>query len=1194
MEFVESSQGFYPSTEGFLQLLKSLIIAGGFPTNLGSDWRVRSGSTPYIEYVINLVIPRAVGYFQNKKTRLPFRSVQDSNRLLSLALDVVESGLSRFSLITIEKFALHDSKVELSEYLYESTFTEAVVELGSENLANALVMRPDEQDADLFRNDFLKESAKQPRQVLPTGKGNLALSADSTNVPFFNNSKSPGFSILASLLSSSNENLLRAIVYALKEARTTDSVMESDKFSLAYGLYGATPPTLFSAKEGVENTRILTLFQTLLKPLLPVPDHEQFRWADYWEGRVVRTCLRLICSAVARESTWNRCLTASRATVSSVPYLNLNNQSVPESHEVRCAVIAQLLLPIDYEIGAISEIIECVKFGHTNSQLDVEIATAASSVVFYISRTLRYEQMNDILYQNIVHSSLLLSAFGARMIKSAEIPITKENADLLRMILSRHLDTLRSIDMATQLSLTHVMFDFHTVLNSKQHSLGTSQQTTTVFSSFDAILTLLRNYEFVTSKNSSFMAACCFEIIFRVTQSTNNSNYTTILSFAMRKLNEYDFWKTHMVRNRYVQSATNASENLDVVHSMAWLLKSVASELFRFSRDGLPGDLSCCPAMHYEILTSILFHPDGFIEYLLRILPLEMCNVPPSKVKISEDALYQSKTTIVGAVEVVKGFELVDTNKLLRMLLLDPTSDYGESITSWCNLWNHAIELDCASAHITQALNVLIGSVASARRYQALNHLSALNAGCHVLTCILNRFDWNQFFYESYFSAASRNLAHAALMSAKMVAVTAARQPNRMVEASTCCSMLAKAIFYSGATDIENTIVNERTCFFACALTVIVQQIPHKDLITSDNTDLVEASMVLARIACSLPSNDSKNFPRNLAQRGQTALLVVLDLFCKNSINFTQSLLTRITRSGLTVLKAMTNANMITHLSLITCVPDGCNHLFDSGILSYIEEVAMRYANTLFKGTIETGPMYLSNPQPTFSPPDYLLSHLQLLNAMMSSDFRPMIRQDLSSKILSILFHYKELFEHIILHFPIDMEILPTALKCISYAKLLNHGIDSGLRSSNEIVKTFDANFELHLARLSFRIAFHPLPIVQSVGLIATNIGLDPFDTIEQGPKWWDFLYSNEAPASDASNDGEQSKIPFAKALVVSLAAVDLLQSGFFIVRTSTVVEYVDGISLSKAVCQCVKSFRVSQFPVDFFLRHGSPSKRHF
>ena len=87
MEYVESKLGSYPSTEGLLKLLAALFSSEVLPANLGATWRPQTGCTPYIEYVTDFVLPRAL-QVKNKEAEIYFATPADKSRLVTRALEV--------------------------------------------------------------------------------------------------------------------------------------------------------------------------------------------------------------------------------------------------------------------------------------------------------------------------------------------------------------------------------------------------------------------------------------------------------------------------------------------------------------------------------------------------------------------------------------------------------------------------------------------------------------------------------------------------------------------------------------------------------------------------------------------------------------------------------------------------------------------------------------------------------------------------------------------------------------------------------------------------------------------------------------------------------------------------------------------------------------------------------------------------
>ena len=197
MEHVESQSGCYPSTEGLLQLLTSLVSSAGCPSDLGQAselskfGRMRPGTTPYIEYVAYFVLPRALGS-RAGDDHLPFKTGADSSRFVARALEVIEAVATRYSVpSSVAKLAAYD--VELQHHAKMLDEASALMRLPE--LAKTLMLTPTEGGIKSSALDF-----ESKRTTVPiSDSGNVALS-----LPHL---KSPGFTILADILSTSDSEL---------------------------------------------------------------------------------------------------------------------------------------------------------------------------------------------------------------------------------------------------------------------------------------------------------------------------------------------------------------------------------------------------------------------------------------------------------------------------------------------------------------------------------------------------------------------------------------------------------------------------------------------------------------------------------------------------------------------------------------------------------------------------------------------------------------------------------------------------------------------------------------------------------------------------------------------------------------------------------------------------------------------------
>ena len=170
MEYIEFSLGHYPSSEGFLKLLASLFAVGGCPSDLGKNWRVRSGCSPYIEYVIDYLLPRAKGTFANLPA-LPFQVVRGSESPCFSCVDPLSrpyciGTCSCHAWRLLTKLPRIDSQL----FSIKRHKTMHSVSWVNTQLANEVALAPHVADAMLFMEDFqqkhsvLSNEKWRPRQ----------------------------------------------------------------------------------------------------------------------------------------------------------------------------------------------------------------------------------------------------------------------------------------------------------------------------------------------------------------------------------------------------------------------------------------------------------------------------------------------------------------------------------------------------------------------------------------------------------------------------------------------------------------------------------------------------------------------------------------------------------------------------------------------------------------------------------------------------------------------------------------------------------------------------------------------------------------------------------------------------------------------------------------------------------------------
>ena len=312
MEYVESRNGSYPSTEGLLFLLSTLFSSVGSPPDLGSKHRPRPGCSPYIEYVIDFVMQRIIGTKRNDDG-LFFATPSDRCRLLSRALEVIDAVLYRYIVpppsyidgttkhtqkvnqkLNLLSYGVNENHTELEgiknllQY-HKSTITSASEKIGL-SLVSPFIFIPIEK-IEFSTGDIIADELDYSYEYVKVQRGNqndtqtnrnYQMGEDDANM-FFDASatensssfsmnqpqstptesmnlpiprtKSPGFYILSDLLSSSENSLFHLLSKILLENENARGihVLYGDAVhskSLALALYGDLMPSHELAKTG--------------------------------------------------------------------------------------------------------------------------------------------------------------------------------------------------------------------------------------------------------------------------------------------------------------------------------------------------------------------------------------------------------------------------------------------------------------------------------------------------------------------------------------------------------------------------------------------------------------------------------------------------------------------------------------------------------------------------------------------------------------------------------------------------------------------------------------------------------------------------------------------------------------------------------------------------------------------------------
>jgi len=679
MEHVEAIEGSYPATEGLLYLMTSLVRTVGCPSDLGSDWRPRPGCTPYIEYVIDFVLPRATGLTNTGKNPLLFGTPANKYRLVSRALEVVEAVIVRYMVPsdsssksavptstaleanTSLKQQQHQNPLSLESIgrNYESSLRHASEEcalaLVTSNIFPAIEKAEELNQFEVqdslrdYRNEQLSLAPKQNAAPETTYAGGSYSAQQFNSTPGFHTPpsvagpaqtntavvdihsmsvpcpKSPGFSVLAKILSSERGDLFNILAHLLIESDGARGVgvhgQEDYSRALAMAAFGNTPPVFAYSKMAIDEQKRLNAqsfgaslrteppqtpsawVHAFMRPLFPPRSHALFSNASNvadayaashdgvtWRELSILLSLRILCAAAAREEAFSKAIHATSTTLSVVPVVQFRApiqgsfvSRVLETYDVNSVHLSQLLLDSAGQRTFPGEltptIAQYVGYRACSLRDDEDMAKAAMSIVTYLTGTVSHEEtLAALCGRSLEGGSRLAQAFARRLL------MPPSSSDGASNILPSPTDIKGLRHLIIDLALYYLQYGnsenlSHVLLGLAEHSFSvTTAQGKRVAvpevmrtqNCLDAALHLISDLDFVLSPDTSSLAAKCYELICKLYSSSDLS----VKALVILKLRGRDFWYEHLLR---FLSTKNGVSILQVATSRALTSTSDAS-----------------------------------------------------------------------------------------------------------------------------------------------------------------------------------------------------------------------------------------------------------------------------------------------------------------------------------------------------------------------------------------------------------------------------------------------------------------------------------------------------------------------------------------------------------------------------------------------------------------------------------------
>jgi len=1120
MDHIESKKGVYPSTEGFLDLLRALVSSVGCPSNLGQNLRVRTGCTPYVEYVIYFVLPKAFG--MNSQSPLPFRVSGDRSRLVSRALAVVEAVIIRYNLPSSADLKLN----------IEAGVTPLSV-LGIQTVVDQVHVESNQINAKEVAEDFksMTFDGANPTSTLTENDQSFFISGSSaTRIPV---PKSPGFTVLAELLSSSCGILLQVLASVLTECGGPSGVLSifgdhSEKMDMTYALYGSTSPDLDSAKEGTKESGFTKPLHNFLNTFSP-----KFQTAnvdDYcvdnsimWRETSIASALCILCAATVREDAFIDALTAAKdKPLKLFPVLQFQELKPGSGNalaidmkakDVQVSHLTDLLFSIRDSRFLRSTIVQYVGYDAVYEMHSTEISAAALSIVYRMQRTMAPQTSLRSLSGDESDTSGFSKSLASRLLLSSKKVNSISDSQVLTLILNWILSELR-FGVVVNEGVAQVLLGLPSETNDGNWKPGHCHYSGAVIDCFDAILSILE-HQGMSNSVSDNNTSLCFEILFRLhdLMKSRDSKSLKISIYTANRLRDVDFWRIHVLKMLPINFELMEEEQfIQTAHSLGWLLKGVSQELRllvgfaseMISASGFARLLEPHPK-ECNLLLSSLYGPDtSAMCTLVKNMPLELVSMDPNLPHPSQEALRASVYDLPGAQDIVQGYQILDSHKAISIISGTGTlsgPDEAIDVLKWIKHWNLIARRNCAVSHLTSAINVLIdASLYSAQsmslyRIDMLNCPSSSHSWLHedglreMLVWFLQRLDVscntsNLKGMDGFLlPVATRNLSNIVLTLAESITSTFSGGSISSSDSYACsCFQIGVSVArIIGSSSIgqdtaeEASFRYERTATLGNALVLLLRSSAslEPEFTKQHRDDLIGAAHGLTRIShfkVDSNDNDSRGIVSMLA-RGCIASIVLAvsqdeydDSMVENS--FTCSCISQVFLQQLISLVAELDEDVCNFLQVIALKPSGAKMLIDAGIDQALLSAAKQYAQQECDVIMNLDRSSFNKS--TIRTPGFLLSHLKLICALLTTVKLPeQSANSFSLNCIEIILTYKSTIERLCYNFPVQADFLRCFLKALvlvfSFAKPMKKAFQGNIMTNNP-----GSNFKGIISRAGF------------------------------------------------------------------------------------------------------------------------------
>lgn len=1189
LEHIESRRGHYPSTEGFLKLLTNLFVAAGSPADLGMGLRPRPGCSPYIEYASNFVLARALGANKDSSA-LPFRSLTDKYRLVSRGLEVVEAVLVRYR---VPPPVPPSSVPPLTDEKKNDclAISEASEMFGLACLIQQVVVDPDERDVPGFADDYrdlyvtrqVGDTVPDSSNVFPTSASTFSnqqseLTQVAGEIPSIPRAKSPGFTVLADILSSSTGTLFTSLVNVLVDDKAEKGIRKfCGKIGfmklVSFALFGQTPPSVMSAKSRAHDSSHFLSPKSFLKPLLPPLEAFSRNKDDtvFWRELSVILALRIMCATVAREEAFSRAISARQTLLKVVPVLRFQPKSSPPSgivvRDVQVSRLVNLLVSFGVShirstrmrIDPLPVIVQYLKCDASSVEHDAEISGPAVALTYHTARSLgTTEGIRALCDSGMSGLARLASAMGRRLSRSSRRANSRADAEIASLILDSILSTFRE-RCSYEISLSHVILglpmqsqDGELINGTYENTYNTSTSVQVTRDSFDAVLGLLSDAKFVEETSFLSLAARCFEIMYRLTEVRDDTSAADRrASYAAERLRAAHFWTVNLMR--FLANHSDGEDSVlhalgsiapeyrpkgieNTLHCIAWLLKSASIELVSTNHSATHS------GQRRQLLSLFFSSPYRLFVNLLSSMPISNDAVANTGLAVapSRELIVSTGVAMAGAAEVVGGYKIID-QAILREKVR--SLDNRDSIVWWAEKWNASASWDCASTHLASAVldlleSAIASSISAAGMLGTSHGAFELHKPTDILGLILSRLlqegNESDELYRMNARLSQRvsyELSRAVLVLTERLALNISPNSSTLVsmEGNTAevCLLLIHAILSSSSIDHGRPLLPQeklRTSILGLALsTLMTSDSIKKSIGMMDQFE--EAAVSIAGVA--LPGDSQGGDEgQSGAAIAQIALASILDVYVENKDIAVVSLLTAPSGSrARTVIQAIMSRiealdpRICSVAERIAGCQQGPELLLDAHLLHALQKAATDYS--LEEQTFRSDLRYCSA---SLDPPGFLRGHILLLRTLLLSPMVPTNRRpQLAADAVGVLLDHSIIIQRLFLSFPHEGLSLLACLQCLSLA---GEGGGLGHFVSDQRSRSLDTAILL----LAYQLSQNPFPrrYLPSLPIKLSNFirsvhapgNISVSSSNKDESDWWDVVERDAR-----REDGSQSEV---------------------------------------------------------------------